>query len=152
MHTINIGLPNARGILSILPLCTLVFLFGCTAERQELEVAQLFSLAESAFDSGKYEQAVSLYDQILVIKPGLDTVQWNRDVALQRLNPQAWLVTHPNDDDVRSVVWSGLLDSGDYSNALYHAEKMADPSKRASYIETTYRYAKRAGNRERAKE
>lgn len=85
----------------------------------------------------EYSAAAREFREALRHYPDWDIAEGNLAVALKRADPDTWLEEHPHDDDTRLLIWSGLLNEGEYREAREHAQLMHDPITRKRCIELT---------------
>ena len=131
---------------TLLVIAALLVLSGC----DEFNARRKINDANNLFKSGKFEEAIKLYESALGDKD-IDVGHFNLGVCYVKLfipggtSPQnkefatkaaqhlsKWLANHPKDNDARNLMTKVWVDSGDFETAIkyWEAEHKTDPKNR----------------------
>lgn len=123
-------------VVSALILCSTSI--GC----EEISARREIQEGNKQFERGKYEEAVTLFEQALTKAPHLDTAHYNAALAYKKLfrpgveTPEnlgyaessakhfnAYLANNPTDREIVTVLTRLWNDAGDYDSALQYWER-----------------------------
>ena len=79
---------------------------------------------------GLYSNAVEEYQRAIELFPANMSAHENLRVALKMADPEAWLVEHPDDENVKKRVFLKYLKDGDVDKARAYALMLSDPEER----------------------
>ena len=139
--------PMSRPVEFFLAAVVAVTLVGC----DELSARSSVQKGNAAYGEQEFDKAVTHYESALKLAPDLDVIHHNLGITYSRLfhpgmeTPEnkataekatshlaKWLEKHPKDAEVRKLLTSLWIDSGDYQKAIdfWKKEHDADPKAR----------------------